>query len=570
MTDIDVGVPIFLQDNNPKDMKVPGDLLRRLREDIAFRRIDCGMRCLDEYRGFIESSGPQIQGAAVLLGYLSQWVDIGFGDPTLIQLLLARFNYFHKENLSVLDYVHLQMAYGLAAMMDEDFRNALDRFKVVLTLGGALQDKQPLSIAHFWIGRCLRRQGRYEDALGYVRKGKDSALELGYTKMAAVMQVLEGWIAFQEGNPKQAIKILGEAEIVLSETDDYVTRGNIHSAYGRIARRQGKYNQALHHFEKAIEEYNKRNPYHRNLARSLVNIAFVKRLFALQLREKIDIAVARSRKKRSLRSSGDTTRASQIRESFNHLRHEALEHLNRAREIYSSYDDHRGLGNVNITLAYLHLDNGEIDDAALLGSMAFGIAASKGDDILKARSRILQCAVECSRVEEEVDESSRGASSLELALQFGHEACEFANTTQNRRLIAKAYVILGLSLCFDLSDHLEEARKCSDEASALLHPQSHDYLWRESQDLKLKIRAAGHVNSTLREWSEGIVGSKTFQQVTEEFAAVVIPKVWKREGCKVARVAARLSISPKKVRRILREQGLTKSNHTDRLEERKR
>jgi DNA-binding NtrC family response regulator len=60
----------------------------------------------------------------------------------------------------------------------------------------------------------------------------------------------------------------------------------------------------------------------------------------------------------------------------------------------------------------------------------------------------------------------------------------------------------------------------------------------------------------LREWSEGIIGSKSFQQVSEEFAKIVIPKVWRREGCKVARVAARLSISPKKVRRILRDQGL--------------
>jgi hypothetical protein len=91
---------------------------------------------------------------------------------------------------------------------------------------------------------------------------------------------------------------------------------------------------------------------------------------------------------------------------------------------------------------------------------------------------------------------------------------------------------------------------------ALLQPLSHDYVWRELQELKRKLRGAGNINSTLREWSQGIVGSKSFQRVSEEFAAIVIPKVWRREGCKVARVAARLSISPKKVRRILRNQGL--------------
>ena len=59
----------------------------------------------------------------------------------------------------------------------------------------------------------------------------------------------------------------------------------------------------------------------------------------------------------------------------------------------------------------------------------------------------------------------------------------------------------------------------------------------------------------LRGWSEGMLGNKTFQQITEEFAEIVIPKVWMREGRKISRVAARLSISPKKIRRILRNSG---------------
>lgn len=52
------------------------------------------------------------------------------------------------------------------------------------------------------------------------------------------------------------------------------------------------------------------------------------------------------------------------------------------------------------------------------------------------------------------------------------------------------------------------------------------------------------------------MGDKTFQQITEEFAEIVIPKVWLREDRKISRVAERLSISPKKVRRILQNAGL--------------
>jgi DNA-binding NtrC family response regulator len=54
-----------------------------------------------------------------------------------------------------------------------------------------------------------------------------------------------------------------------------------------------------------------------------------------------------------------------------------------------------------------------------------------------------------------------------------------------------------------------------------------------------------------------MVGNKTFQQVQEEFAEIVIPKVWAREGKNISRVVERLSISPKKIRRILRNTGLS-------------
>jgi hypothetical protein len=64
------------------------------------------------------------------------------------------------------------------------------------------------------------------------------------------------------------------------------------------------------------------------------------------------------------------------------------------------------------------------------------------------------------------------------------------------------------------------------------------------------------VDTVLREWSQGLVGNKTFQQITEEFAGIIIPRVWEREDRKISRVAARLSVSPKKIRRVLHAQGL--------------
>ena len=116
----------------------------------------------------------------------------GFARPALIQQILARFSDTNRETLSVLDYAHVRMADGLVATSEEDYARAIRDFETVLALEDAIQDKQVMSIANYWIGRCLRRQGRYDDALGYVAKAKGLASRLRYPKMAAVMQVLEG------------------------------------------------------------------------------------------------------------------------------------------------------------------------------------------------------------------------------------------------------------------------------------------------------------------------------------------------------------------------------------------
>jgi hypothetical protein len=79
-----------------------------------------------------------------------------------------------------------------------------------------------------------------------------------------------------------------------------------------------------------------------------------------------------------------------------------------------------------------------------------------------------------------------------------------------------------------------------------------DHLPKELLALKSRILRATGIDHTLRAWSDGQTGDKTFQQISEEFAELVIQRVWVKEGRKISRVADRLSISPKKVRRIVR------------------
>lgn len=546
--------------STPRIGRIPETLLDALRADLVARRVGSGIDRLEKNRSALEALHRSQRGAAALVGLTAQWVDIGFDRPAFVTELLGRFPLGSRSAIPLGDYLQLRMAEGFVAMAGEDCETAIQHFQTVLSLQGEVRDQAIVAIANFWIARCERKMGRYESALKYVVDGKEVALHLQLPKMAAIGQVLESWLRFQEGKAEQARRILKEAESALADTDDFVTRGNIHSAYGRIARRQGRYEQALQHFARSLEEYKKRSPQHRNLARALANTAFVKRLIALSLGRKIDREAARR-----LKTAGVTTKRLapsqwREREHMENLRIEALSQLAQAEGIYARYDDHRGLGTVHVDRGLLLLDSGDLDAAAAEGAAAFRLGEDKRDYILEARARILQSGVENARFEEQVVDKSDLSQCAQAALDFAREAEELARHTQNRRLLARAHIAHGRVLANDFFDDAHAAAECCDRAAALLRPQGQDYVWEELQALRQRLLKQGSTESVLRQWSQGIVGDKSFQQISEEFAGVVIPKVWRREGRKISRVAQRLSISPKKVRRILSAAGLIGEN----------
>ena len=124
---------------------------------------------------------------------------------------------------------------------------------------------------------------------------------------------------------------------------------------------------------------------------------------------------------------------------------------------------------------------------------------------------------------------------------------------------ANAHLWQGLTRCNSFFDNPEAARESYDLARASCGANQPDHnMWQDLQTLGAKILRKASVHPALKAWSQGAVGEKTFRQISEEFAEIVIAQVWEREGRKVSRVAARLSISPKKVRRILARVGRRK------------
>ncbi len=505
----------------PGNLQIDAGFLSQLREHVAAREIERGIECLRAQQDLIANLDPSQENAARLLAHLAIWIDIGFSGPPL-QELLQRFEQLKpglRSKLSIADYVCLRLAEGMAAMVEEAMETAIGHFDFVLSLGKELDERFLLAIAYFWKGRCLRRRGEYDEALIYTGKGKDLAAGLGHLRMAAVMQVLESWLLFQQGKWQEAVRISQAAEKVLGETDDYVTLGNIQSFYGRMARREGRFDKAIEFFERAIDHYGKRDPRHPNLARSLANMALAKRGIALQLQKRIDRDAQRRRKtsvsrEGKLSSTSHDSRSHDSRGRLAQLRREALEHLEAARAIYQQRPNHHGIGTVYLNAAYIHLDGGDFQRAEEEAASGYEVAEQKQDYILMVRARILQCMIE--------------------------------NAWQ------------GLTQCNSFFDNPEAARESYDLARASCEANPSDNIWQDLQMLGAKILRKGSVHPALKAWSQGAVGERTFRQISEEFAEIVIARVWEREGRKVSRVAARLSISPKKVRRILARVGRRK------------
>jgi tetratricopeptide (TPR) repeat protein len=539
-----------------RSFAIPDSLLRELKEHLVTRHVSDGFALLDRHAHLFATLDPTQPNAAALVGHVAQWVDIGYSEPDLVDRLLARFPPQARRKLAVGDYLQLRMAEGLLALLHDRTDEALRHFDLVLSLQDEIEDKEAVAIAHFWNGRCHRKKGEYDEALKRSAAGSELAESLGYEKMAAVMRVLESWLHFQKGRRREAVRILDQAEALLRSTDDDITLGNIYSAHGRMVRRQGSYGDALKFFSRAIEHFRKRNPQHRNLARSLANVAYVQRLIALQISKQMDAEAERRRKSqtKSKDKAAEPRALSRRREEYEQHRSGALANLEQAEKIYRHHNHHHGIGSVLETRGLLYFDSGDLENADEQAAQAYALGKEENDSILMARARLLQCEVANTRLEEEME----GWEHAQAAREYAREAVEAAKHTQNQHLLARTYIWRGLTACYPAIHDVEDAKHCCDRAGAFIKAGDSDDLWEELQLLRHKVMPRGAIDPQLRAWSQGVTGDKTFQELAEDFAEVVIPRVWEKEDKKVQRVAARLKVSPKKVRRILARAGKRK------------
>src|SRR6516165_1436793 len=99
--------------------EIPDSLLDELREHLVARRVSSGFALLDRHAHLLAKLDPAQPKAAALVGHVAQWVDIGYGEPDLVEQLLARFSPQARRSLSVGDYLQLRMAEGLLALLHD-------------------------------------------------------------------------------------------------------------------------------------------------------------------------------------------------------------------------------------------------------------------------------------------------------------------------------------------------------------------------------------------------------------------------------------------------------------------
>jgi hypothetical protein len=361
-------------------------------------------------------------------------------------------------------------------------------------------------------------------------------------------------------HPAQLLRL---AESVLHESEDWLWRGRIQAGLGRSAILEGRYQAALEHFTNAKSFFLLGSEPTPDLGWAHFDIARAQRLIAFRLAANIDSQAALRRRSMRVASTEAPSSDSVCRERLEQVRSEAHSALAQSGAIFRLLKKTRALNSVRLERCALLADCGDLEQASRQARECFQAAARHRDVLLMAEARLLESRIEKTRCEEGVgmDLSHHAQQAFEYAKEALTLALQYeGKPSAKRRLLAGIYVCQGLLLASEFFGNMAVARECCHSASEYVNPAERDYLWEEYQLLVSKTLHSGTIDATLRKWSEGLVDGKTFQQITEEFAELVIPAVWAREGKNISRVVSRLSISPKKVRRILTRAGLRSSH----------
>ena len=456
----------------------PDWLVLALADAVVFRDSVGPLGLVMQHREWLSAVSVHDPNGAARLAYLAVWLtEMGLDhftdantDLSYMEMIESAVRRFPRPRprVATADCFHLELASALVALHNERNGEATDRLLHTTQLACEVGDPILTPAAYGALGKAYARQGGYTEATRCAERAIAEARRAGYPELAAAHQTRLAWTLFQmHGQHDQVSRLLAESEELLAETEDRIGRGNIASAQAKIASHNGHYETATVKYGRAIALYEEFWPGHPNLARALLNRSKARLRTVARLRRMKEVAVSRTAPSPA---------------SIPVLLQAAEQDIDRAAGIYRP-PDIRGRGSVHLATAFLRLNAGEVQRAALEAASAYDIGRASGDRILLARARVMQCHVCIAESYSEDCEPRHRYRLLETALSFSDEAIEDVKSTQHRRLATTAWLARGLVLAQECFGRREEAVRCLARMRQLLPRGTHDYLKEQVDEL---------------------------------------------------------------------------------------
>lgn len=161
--------------------------LDQLRETFANRRIADGYALLTQMLHQMRKQTGDQPPATDLLLLIALWMDIGFDDG-LLDELLSHFTPSFRRCMPLPGYLELRFVEAWKAMLHEDEDIAIRLLEFVLSAQEEFYDPDVSLIAHYFKARAHRKRGEYEKACEDTLEAHRRARELKLEKFVAVIQ----------------------------------------------------------------------------------------------------------------------------------------------------------------------------------------------------------------------------------------------------------------------------------------------------------------------------------------------------------------------------------------------
>jgi hypothetical protein len=515
--------------------EAPHTLAIELAQAVASLQIDRAMSILDKVRGRVDQL-PFKKDGPIFLGYLAWGIDYEPSYFYLVRRVLPKFRQIPADLLRLSDLVHIDVAEGLLHLHHDHYDTAIKYFSDAMYLADRANNTDLMAVTRYYSARACWRKQEYGIALDYANDAEKYDRMLKCSKRIAVIHMMQGWLHFLKGNIKEAERLLTQADKELKGTDHYIDRGNVLSFRGRFIRRtQGVkgYELAIECFYGAIAEYQKRNPSHRNIGRSYVNIAVACRLKALNIEgEKV--------------VPGSQV---QVRAEVEEWRRKAFGALEEAQRIYTINPKRHqcALGKIHHTKALLYYDAGDFDvnnyrKAAEEAQKAYRYGQNSGDKELIAKIKILQCMVALKANKEDG----------QLAFKRANEAVKIASTTEYGRIQARAYIWKGQALLRAPFNDPLGANQCLSRAEVILVDQDQDHLREELEALREDIDSyTGPVRTVSGPITPDTIEGRSLEDIVRGVEKDVVRYVYESTGRNIIATAKKLGTNSRRVKRSI-------------------